>query len=399
MSRLGQLSVLALWLLAGCHDRRTLLFLQLQTAAGAPGDIRRVDVQVALAGRTATVTLREKSGAALTFPTGDVIDIGAGAGALTATATAYDATGMPLGQASGTTIIASGESSALTLVFGSSDGGSPDMTTGAAPDMTGAVADMTAAAPDMTAATPVVDMAPPADLLSATVPGAPTNVLASALVLSAKVSWTAPASNGGAAIVAYTVTSSPDNVQAVAYPPATGATVNGLRQGGSYTFTVTATNGVGTGPPSAPSTPAVMPSNLALTATTAASSTFNNPSIGVYNVALINDGNIDTAVGPTDSWSNGQGTALPQSVTLGFAGTKTPTVVHLYTSVGYEMQAFDVQVGNGTTFTTVASVTGNTAAYVDVPLTPLSGTQLRVLCNTGSIAQPTIVRINELEVY
>ena len=399
MSRLGRLSLLALVLLAGCHERRTLLFLQLQTGAGAPADIRRVAVQVVLAGRSATVTLLEKSGAALTFPTGDVIDIGSGAGTLTATAIAYDAAGMTLGQTTGSTVIASGESSALTLVFGSSDGSSPDMTTTAMPDMTNVAPDMTMTPLDMTMSAPVVDMASPADLTSATVPGAPTNVLATALVLSAKVSWTAPASNGGAAIVAYTVTSNPDNVQAVAYPPATGATVNGLRQGGSYTFTVTATNGVGTGPASAPSTPAVMPSNLALAATTSASSTFNNPSIGIYNVALINDGNIDTAVGPSDSWSNGQSTPLPQSVTLGFAGTKTPTVVHLYTSVGYEMQAFDVQVGNGTTWTTVASVTGNTAAFVNVPLTPLAGTQLRVLCNAGSIVQPTIVRINELEVY
>ncbi|HEX4460286.1 MAG TPA: fibronectin type III domain-containing protein, partial [Polyangia bacterium] len=312
---------------------------------------------------------------------------------------------MQVGQATGTTTIASGESSALALVFGTSS--VPDdlaVDAGAPPDMSLAATDLAGA--DLAAA----DLAIPPDFavaatdmtvaVGATVPGAPTNVLASALVLSAKVSWTAPASNGGAAIVAYTVTSNPDDVQAVAYPPSTGATVNGLRQGGSYTFTVTATNGVGTGPASLPSAPAVMPSNLALTATTSASSTFNNPSIGVYDVALVNDGNIDTAVGPTDSWSNGQGTALPQTVTLGFAGTKTPAVVHLYTSVGYEMQAFDVQVGNGTTWTTVGSVTGNTAAYVNVPLSPaVAGTQLRVVCNTGSIVQPTIVRINELEVY
>lgn len=410
--RIGRFArALQLWSLglllaaAGCHGHRTLLFLQLQAGAGAPADVRSIDVQLTLAGRSTSITLREKQNTAIAFPTGDILDIGSGAGALTALAIARDGSGGELARANGSATIIAGESSALTLVFGmptGDDGGAPpDLSTpsDAAPtagDMT-VTADLLDAAappPDLTTA---IDLATPADL-GATVPGAPTNVTAVAQVLSAKVDWVAPASNGGAPIVAYTVTSRPDGVQAVVYPPAPlSAIVNGLRQGGSYTFTVTATNGVGTGPPSAASTTAVVPSNLALTATATASSTFSG-----YSAANVIDGNIDATLGPAYSWANNMSTPLPQWLQLDFGATShTPTVVHLYTTLGYEMQAFNVQVShdNFATSTTVATVSGNSATYVNVPLTPVAGTALRVYCTLGSVAQNGYVRINELEVY
>jgi hypothetical protein len=90
-----------------------------------------------------------------------------------------------------------------------------------------------------------------------TAPGAPTGVTATAGNGSANVSWTAP-SDGGSTITKYTVTpyigsAAQTPVTVTGSPPATSTTVTGLTNGTSYTFTVSATNAIGTGPASSPS--------------------------------------------------------------------------------------------------------------------------------------------------
>ena len=93
------------------------------------------------------------------------------------------------------------------------------------------------------------------------VPDRPAGVSAVAYDQAAQVSWSAPVSDGRAAISLYTVTSSPDGKTC----NTTGAltcTVAGLTNGIAYTFAVTATNSVGAGAASDPSaavTPAVIP--------------------------------------------------------------------------------------------------------------------------------------------
>jgi hypothetical protein len=83
------------------------------------------------------------------------------------------------------------------------------------------------------------------------VPGAPTVGTATAGNQQASVAFTAPASNGGATITGYTVTSNPGSITATG--SASPVTVSGLANGTAYTFYVTATNSVGAGVASAAS--------------------------------------------------------------------------------------------------------------------------------------------------
>jgi hypothetical protein len=76
------------------------------------------------------------------------------------------------------------------------------------------------------------------------IPNAPTIGTATAGDGQASVTFTAPASNGGSAISSYTVTSSPGSFTGTG--TSSPIVVSGLTNGTAYTFTVTATNGVGT---------------------------------------------------------------------------------------------------------------------------------------------------------
>lgn len=88
-----------------------------------------------------------------------------------------------------------------------------------------------------------------------TVPDAPT--IGTATVTgstTATVAYTAPANDGGATITLYTATSSPGGITGTLSQAGSGTiTVSGLSSATSYTFTVTATNSVGTSAPSAAS--------------------------------------------------------------------------------------------------------------------------------------------------
>ena len=97
-----------------------------------------------------------------------------------------------------------------------------------------------------------------------TVPTAPGTPSANGGPAQATLNWSAPSSDGGAAITSYRIT---PYVGATALTPVntgsttTGATVTGLTNGTAYTFTVAATNSIGTGPESAHS-PSVTPSAI-----------------------------------------------------------------------------------------------------------------------------------------
>jgi subtilisin family serine protease/recombinational DNA repair protein RecR len=100
-------------------------------------------------------------------------------------------------------------------------------------------------------------------LFVASAPSAPVNASGIAGDRAATVSWSAPASNGGSAITGYLVTSSSGSATC-STTGATSCVVTGLTNGTSYTFTVTAANGIGTSPPSTPSSPIMLASDLSV---------------------------------------------------------------------------------------------------------------------------------------
>jgi hypothetical protein len=82
---------------------------------------------------------------------------------------------------------------------------------------------------------------------AAAIPDAPTNVTALATSKSTvSVSFTAPASNRGSTIISYTATSTPGNITATLVQAGSGTILmTGLNFSTQYTFTVIATNSVG----------------------------------------------------------------------------------------------------------------------------------------------------------
>ena len=91
-------------------------------------------------------------------------------------------------------------------------------------------------------------------------PEAPTIGTATAVSGEATVSFTAPSSDGGSPITSYTATSSPGDFTGTISQSGSGSIiVSGLTSGTAYTFTVTATNAMGTSLASAVSDSVVTP--------------------------------------------------------------------------------------------------------------------------------------------
>lgn len=207
----------------------------------------------------------------------------------------------------------------------------------------------------------------PVNSLQLTAPSAPVIGSASLQANSASVSFTAPASDGGSAITRYTATSSPGGLTSSGCT-ASPCTVTGLSNGTAYTFTVTATNGVGTSPPSAASN-SVTPSAVATVP--------GAPTIGPASA-----GNGLATVAFTAPASNG-GRAI-----IGYTATSSPGG---FTSVGCTASPCTVTgLTNGTTYTFTVTATNSVgtspASLASGPVTPRNDTGVNLVLNLSRIA-------------
>jgi predicted phage tail protein len=167
--------------------------------------------------------------------------------------------------------------------------------------------------------------------VAATAPGAPTLNSATAGSGQVVLAWSAPSSNGGSAITGYTATASPGGATCTAGGTGTGCTVTGLTNGITYSFTVRATNGVGTGAAS-----------TALSATPAAAATA--PGAPTLNSATAGNGQV--ALGWSAPASNG-GSAITGYRVYRSTSSGTET---LLTTLGAVTSWINTGLANGTTY-------------------------------------------------
>jgi hypothetical protein len=220
-----------------------------------------------------------------------------------------------------------------------------------------------------------IESAPP------TAPSAPSAVSASAGNSSASVSWTAPG-DGGSPITSYTITPyiggvAQPSTTISGNPPATAATITGLSNGTTYTFTVSATNSVGSGPASAPSN-AVTPANAAVSFVQQVSARGHGTSLAVTPGSAVTAG--DRIVVEVGVWSSSNATA--SSVTDS-AGNTYAELTHFTAPDGTEMSVWTAPItaGGGSKPTITAKVT----SAADIGLAAVEYAGLSTAAGTGAL--------------
>jgi 6-phosphogluconolactonase (cycloisomerase 2 family) len=192
----------------------------------------------------------------------------------------------------------------------------------------------------------------------ASVPGAPTIGTATAGNGSASVSFTAPTSDGGAAITGYTVTSSPGGFTGTG--STSPITVAGIVNGTAYTFTVTATNSVGTGSASIASsavTPATTPTVISQTSASVSttSATLGGDVTATGGASLTAVG-VVYSVTATNSNPQLSGTGVTNVAGTAATGVYTVNATGLTAGTAYSYAAY-ASNSQGTTYSSVGTFT------------------------------------------
>ena len=193
---------------------------------------------------------------------------------------------------------------------------------------------------------------------AASVPGAPTGVVATAGNTRAALSWSAPSSTGGAAITDYVVqyklsSASTWSTFTDGVSTATTATVTGLTNSSAYSFQIAAVNSAGTGTYS--STATATPHTTAPDAPTAVTATPGSAQLGLSwsapantGGAAISDYQVQFKLTSASTWT---------TFTDGVSTATAATVTGLTNGTSYDVQIAAINsLGTGGFSTSVTSV-------------------------------------------
>jgi fibronectin type 3 domain-containing protein len=232
-----------------------------------------------------------------------------------------------------------------------------------------------------------------------TTPGAPSGLTATAGNTQVSLSWQAPGSDGGAPITGYRVYQGTSRTP-VASVAGTSATVPGLSNGTTYSYTVTAVNQAGEGPASgaASATPAAASASATSSAASAsasasaasasASAWAAGPASGSPSAGTSAAGAAGAPTGLTATPGNGE---VGLSWTAPASASGPPASYHVYegTSPGFTLGT--PVTSTTSTNATVTGLTNGTTYYFVVTAVDASGTASAASAEAS--AEPTATAV------